>query len=305
MLNTKLYQSIIFCIGILSFSGSYATEVAITVDDLPGVGSLPHGVSRQAVENQMLAAFQKHHLNSVYGMVIGGEVEGNPKMEQIITHWIAAGNYVANHTYTHHDLAKVSSDYYITDIQMTDDYLSQVKQNATYKYFRYPYLSDGNTFAKRSAVRSYLFKHGYQIAPVTVNFSDYEWNAPYARCVRQNNTAAIAWLKQIYIQEALGALDEAHYSSEKLFHRDINNILLIHLGPFDAVMIDDLLTAYEHRGVTFVSLPVAMSDPVYKLNLDPNRVQIYSLWKRTESKDDPITPITSKQVQEQLDRICR
>ncbi len=305
MVSLKYCRLFIVLFGMMLFSNCFATEVAITIDDFPGVGPLPLGVSRLDVENQILNTLQKYQIQNVYGMVIGGEVVGDRKMEYIINHWIANGNFVANHTYTHHDLAKVDADFYINDIQKTDDYLSQVKQNATYKYFRYPYLSDGNTLAKRTAVRSYLFNHGYQIAPVTINFSDYEWNAPYARCVRQNNTNAIAWLKQIYIQEALSALDEAHYSSEKLFHRDIKNILLIHLGPFDAVVLDDLINAYQQRGVTFISLNDAMTDPVYKLNLNPYRAQTYTLSKRTESKDDPIVPITSRQVQEQLDRICR
>lgn len=305
MSQIQLIRIIVLLMSTLLFSCAHATEVAITIDDFPGVGPLPAGVTRLDVENQMIATFQKYNIQNVYGMVIGGEVVGSRKSQKIIDNWIANGHYVANHSYSHSDLAKVDADFYINDIQKTDDYLSQLKQAGTYKYFRYPYLSDGNTKAKRTAVRAYLFSHGYQIAPVTINFSDYAWNAPYARCVKQNNTEAIAWLKQIYIQEALSALDEAHYSSNQLFHRDIKNILLLHLGPFDAVMLGDLINAYQQRGVTFISLNDAMTDPVYKLNLDPNRVQPYTLSKRTESKDDPIVPITSKQVAQKLQQICR
>jgi peptidoglycan/xylan/chitin deacetylase (PgdA/CDA1 family) len=283
-----------------------STQVAITVDDLPGIGDLPAGVSRIDVENQMLDAFKKHNLQNVYGMVVVGQVEGRRLGRKIINHWIAADNSVANHSYTHSDLAKVSSSFYIADIQNADDYLATIKQYGSFKYFRYPYLSEGDTLAKRRAVRSYLFNNGYQIAPVTVNFSDYEWNDPYARCLKQNNYQAIAWLKKTYINQALQALDNAHYSSNILFHHDIKNILLIHLGPFDAVMMDDLLTAYEKQGVQFISLPDALTDPAYQLNRNPNRAQTYTLSKRTESRDEMNdTPLTREQMSQELDHICR
>lgn len=282
------------------------TQLAITVDDLPGVGDLPPGVSRIEVENQMLAAFKKHNLENVYGMVIVGEAKGSHLGRDIINRWIAANNDVANHTYSHSDLAKVSSAFYIADIQNADNYLSQIQQAGSYKYFRYPYLSEGNTFEKRSSVRSFLFNNDYQIAPVTVNFSDYEWNDPYARCVKQNNMPAIAWLKKTYINQALNALDNAHYSSNILFHHDVKNILLVHLGPFDAVMMDDLLTAYEKQGVQFISLPEALTDPVYQLNRNPNKVPTYTLSKRTESKDEMNdSPLTEVQMSQELNHICR
>src|ERR1700722_3058170 len=102
----SIISSICFC------SSVYATEVAVTVDDLPGVGTLPPGVTRVQVENQMLAAFKKHKLQNVYGMVIVGEVVGSHLGQNVINQWLSANNYVANHTYTHHDLAKVSSGFY-------------------------------------------------------------------------------------------------------------------------------------------------------------------------------------------------
>ncbi len=286
--------------------GVTPTQLAITVDDLPGIGDLPAGVSRFDVENQMLAAFKKHNMPIVYGMVIVGEVQGTHIGQKIVNRWISSNNLVANHSYSHSDLAKVSSAFYIADIQKADDYLSKLNQDGSYKYYRFPYLSEGNTLAKRSAIRSYLFNNGYQIAPVTVNFSDYEWNDPYARCLKQNNTLAIAWLKKTYINQALQALDNAHYSSNTLFRHDIKNILLVHLGPFDAVMMDDLLTAYEKQGVHFVSLPEALSDPAYQLNRNPYKVQTYTLSKRSESRDEMNdSPLTTVQMSQELQHICR
>lgn len=306
--NIRLFAIIV---SLFTFSNAYSLDVAITVDDLPGVGSLPKGVSRLDVENQMLAVFKKHNLQGVYGMVIGGEVADNPEGEAVIKQWIAAGDNLGNHTYTHHDLATVSADFYIADIQKTDQLLSQYKLNATYKYFRYPYLSEGNTPEKRESVRAYLFSQGYQIAPVTVNFSDYLWNAPYARCMEQHNAPAIAWLRQTYIDQALDALSDAHYSSDKLFHRDISNILLIHLGPFDADVLDDVLTAYEKQGVHFINLSQAMSDPAIKADQTIQKEQAYVVLPENQPKDDIYAyNLVGKRryaslLEKQLDDVCR
>lgn len=45
-----------------------------------------------------------------------------------------------------------------------------------------------------------------------------------------------------------------------IFHRDIKNILLLHLGAFDALMFDELLTAYERHDIKFISIDEALQD---------------------------------------------
>jgi hypothetical protein len=53
-----------------------------------------------------------------------------------------------------------------------------------------------------------------------------------------------------------------------VFGRQIRHILLLHLGAFDAVMLDALLGAYQAAGVKTISLQAAMRDPAYKVNPD-------------------------------------
>ena len=50
--------------------------------------------------------------------------------------------------------------------------------------------------------------------------------------------------------------------------RPIKHILLLHLGAFDAVMLDELLPSYRQAGVTMIGLTEAMGDPAYKLDPD-------------------------------------
>lgn len=55
----------------------------------------------------------------------------------------------------------------------------------------------------------------------------------------------------------------ADAAARDLFGRPIPQILLLHVGAFDAVMIDDLLSQYEKLGVRFVSLDEALRDRIY------------------------------------------
>ena len=50
-----------------------------------------------------------------------------------------------------------------------------------YKYFRFPFLAEGETQEKRDGVREFLFHNGYKIAPVTLDFFDYDWGVSIFR----------------------------------------------------------------------------------------------------------------------------
>lgn len=244
-------------------------EVAITFDDLPMHMTLPNGKTRVDVAQKILNALDKHSIKNVYGFVNANQIN-NANGYKVLSMWVSQGQLLGNHTYDHINLDSHDATKFIQQIQKNDIYLSNLMKNKNYHYFRYPYLHEGNTQIKRDAVRHYLFTHQYQIAQVTVDFSDYLWNKPYARCLKKGDKRSIAWLKKSYIEQAVNALKAAQQLSELIVHRNIKNILLLHFGAFDAVMLDDLLTAYEKNGVKFITLSDALKDKIYKIN--PNIV---------------------------------
>jgi len=239
-------------------------EVAITVDDLPG-GEQANNISRSMVSEEMLTVFKKHHINHVYGMMNGSKITNKQDLK-LLQDWIAKGNLLGNHTYSHMDLSKVTAEKFISDIKRNEILLMKLMGNKDYKYFRFPYLAEGNTKNKRDRVRQFLTNNHYKIAPVTVDFFDYEWNEPYIRCSNIKDKKSVDWLKESYLEQSLNALIIAHELSMMLFKRDIKNILLIHINGLSVSTLDSLLTAYEKRGIKFISLPDALSDPVYKVN---------------------------------------
>lgn len=245
--------------------------VAITFDDLPEHGNLPAGVTRLDVAKQMLAALDKHSIKNVYGFINASPTKNNNENYDVLKLWVSSGQLLGNHTYNHINLDKASSTNFIQQIQKNELYLAELMQDKNFRFFRYPYLHEGNTQEKRDTVRDYLQTHNYQIAQVTMDFSDYLWNNPYARCLKKDDAQSIEWLKQSYINEALNTINLTHELSMLLFQRDIKNILLLHFGAFDSLMLNDLITAFEKHGVKFISLDEALQDQVYRIN--PNIVR--------------------------------
>ncbi|MDI1252673.1 hypothetical protein [Thermomonas sp.] len=47
------------------------------------------------------------------------------------------------------------------------------------RWFRHPYLRAGRTQADKAEIRDFLAKHGYRVAPVTVDNGEWVWNFAY------------------------------------------------------------------------------------------------------------------------------
>lgn len=301
---------LIFLLLISHFNLAYAIQVAITVDDLPTHGELPRGITRHAVMSKLLSAFKKHHLIGVYGMINGSKVKSASGGLSLLQQWIDGGQMLGNHTYSHLDLAAVNFNEYIVDIRKNEPILDDLMADNNYRYFRYPYLSEGNTQIKRDSVRQFLLVNGYKVAPVTVDFFEYEWNDAYVRCVDHNDKSAINWLKETYIEQALNALVISHELSLMLFNRDIKNVALVHINAFTAEMMDDLLAAYESMGVAFIDLPEALTDDVYSINPDIVRNRAYTFLNQVRlyrglENPEIVKKLYASLPEDKLSKICQ
>lgn len=246
-----------------------AQKVAFTFDDLPAHGPLPPGETRMQVATQVLKALKRAHMPPVYGFVNGLAVEEHPETAAVLAAWRAAGNPLGNHTWSHMNLNQHSLDQFEQDTEKNEGLLELQMKGADWKWFRFPYLADGDTAPKKMGFRVYLAQHGYEIAGVTMSFADYEWNEPYARCEAKHDGKAIRWLEKSYLRAADEDITYRRAMSQKLFGADIPYVLLMHIGAFDARMLPRLLRVYQERGFSFVTLEEAEKDPFYKYDVDP------------------------------------
>ncbi len=243
-------------------------QVAFTFDDLPAHGPLPPGEARPEPVRSILATLKAEKLPPVYGFVNGFRVRDYPYQIEILKAWHDAGEPLGSHTFSHPNLEEVSAKAFIADIKKNEPILEKVDPDGDWHWFRYPFLDEGETLAKRQAVRAYLNENHYKVAEVTLDFEDSLWNEPYARCMAKHDSASVAWLEKSYLGTADEFIGVFRGLSQKLYGRDIPYVLLLHVGAFDARMLPRLIALFRERGFTFVSLPQAEADPAY--GFDPN-----------------------------------
>jgi lysophospholipase L1-like esterase len=250
--------------------GSSAAKMAFTFDDLPAHSALPPGVTRLDVANKIIAAMREANLPPVYGFVNGKLVEDKPEDSAVLAAWKAAGNPVANHTWSHQHLSQQTVAEFTTEVTKNESLLSKLMGEGDWHWFRYPFLDEGETPEKRAAARKVLAQRGYKVAAVTMSFADYMFNEPYARCKAKGDNTAIALLENAYLAAADENVSRFREMSQKAYGRDIPYVLLMHIGAFDAEMLPRLLNLYRARGFEFVTLEEAECDEFYRVSTDLN-----------------------------------
>jgi len=251
-----------------SFAKPPKIQVAITVDDLPAHSALPTGVTRVDIAADFLAALKEAKTGSVYGFINGVQLEREPASADVLSMWRAAGHPLGNHTWTHLNLAQIDAATFEAEVARNEPLLEKLANGSDWHWLRFPFLSEGESLEKRTAARAVLKARGYHIASVTLNFDDWAWNSAYARCVTQNDQAAIAGLETSYLKAAEDSLAYSRSLSATLYGKDIPYVLLMHLGAFDARMAPRLLALYRSLGVTFTPLEEAERHPFYKADLE-------------------------------------
>jgi peptidoglycan/xylan/chitin deacetylase (PgdA/CDA1 family) len=298
---------ICICLGLLFFPmrSVSAQEVAITFDDLPTHGPLPNGTTRTEIARRILATLQDAKAPEVYGFVNAERLEKNPADIEVLKLWREAGQPLGNHTYSHMNFNENSVASFQNDIEKNEQTLKLLMGANDWHWFRYPYLWEGDTPEKRHAARSYLKEHGYHIAQVTMDFEDYAWNGPYARCVEKKDEKAIAWLKDAYLNTAREYIALDQKMAKQIFGRDIKHVLLLHIGAFDALMLPQLLEQLKQQGFKFVTIQQAEADPAYET--DPDAALKYGgtlLDQIFDSRHLEYPPHTEKPMKE-LQAICQ
>lgn len=261
--KTASLFAIVFALSAISF----AQKLAITFDDLPLNGSLPPGVTRLQTARDVLAILKKNHLPPVYGFINSKRLEGSLDGADALKIW-AASEPIGNHTYSHMDLEQNTPEAFERDIDENEPALELLNGTSDWHWLRYPYLHEGDTVEKRRAVRAYLKGRGYRIAQVSLDWEDYLWNTAYARCAARNDAKSIEWLRSSYLSTASEFLDLGREQSKLVFGREINYVLLMHLGAFSSSILPDAFKLLKEKGFKLVTLQEAESDPAYESDPD-------------------------------------
>ena len=240
--------------------------VALTFDDLPAAGGLFPGYARVGILTQLSNELKAAHIKGAYGFVNAVDLPGDPDTQHALRIWVAAGMNIGNHTWSHPSLTSHTAAAYEANIARDEPYLRQYAGRHNWRYFRFPYLEEGDTLAKRDAIRAWLSDHGYTIAEVTLNFNDDDWGDPYGRCLAQHDQTAIGWLESSYMQNAAEFIPLERREEQLVFGHEIPNVLLLHGTAFTTLMLPSLIDLLRRQGFRFAPLPAVERDPAYALD---------------------------------------
>ena len=244
-----------------------ALAMAVTFDDLPAQG-FERASAPQArdINQRIVTTLKKRSIPAVafvneQGLETEGEVD--PKRVAALAVWLDAGLELGNHTYAHPSLHKVPLDEYLRQISDGERVTRPLSDSRGrhYGWFRHPFLQTGRDLTTKHAVEAYLAEHGYRVAPVTIDNSEWVFARAYAV---SKDKATRKRLGAEYLDYMMRVVAYYEKQSDLLFGRQIPQVLLVHANSLNAEYFDDLADRIAGRGYRFVPLDAAVADEAYR-----------------------------------------
>jgi len=280
-------------------------QVAITIDDLPRGGDDLARRDFASVERVTVKLLEPLRGIPLIGFVNAGRhgEMSEADLQKILRLWIANGVTLGNHTWSHPDLNDVSLADYEADILRGEPAITEALGHRPI-YFRHPYLHAGPTAEKKRGLETFLAAHGYRVAPVTLDDSDWMFAFIYAQAMKDDPKMAQR-ARDAYIpyMDSIFAFFEER--SKEVVGREFPQILLIHASQLNADTMPDLLPMMRRRGYRFVSLDEALRDDAYKLPDDyvgPGGFSWIHRWSKTRGMPDKGEPDEPEWIRNEYER---
>lgn len=268
------------CVAVACASSvAQVRTVAITFDDLPLAGaSDPSGAAK--VNEAILQALEKHRVPAI-GFVIEkrAQVLGAAEAGRVLRAWVQQGHELGNHSFSHLDLNQLSIAQFQDEVLAGEKWFARLlaENGASPRYFRFPFNHTGDTKEKHDAVARFLSEHKYRVAVCTIDTSDYEFSRAYDIMLQRRDEPAAAELRTQYLAYTSAEIDYYAKLQEQVFGRETPHVMLLHVNPLNAEVLERILVLFEERGFRFVTLDAAQSDPAYK-NADTFVTKYGPMW---------------------------
>jgi len=243
--------------------------VAITFDDLP-FAAVPAEDSAQlrTMTTQLLHHLQTDQIPAV-GFVNEAKLYRDGMLDidrvDLLRSWVQAGFELGNHTYSHPSLNRVPLEAFEADVLRGETVTRALIQGEgrPLRWFRHPYLHLGKTAGVRTAFQGFLATHGYAVAPVTVNNSEWVFAVAYSRAQAQGDQDAARRIGAAYVLHMETMFTRAEKLALDLFGRPIAHVLVLHANALNADHFGALAAMLRQRGYGFITLDEALRDSAY------------------------------------------
>lgn len=236
----------------------------LTFDDAPLMGKPgPVGIEAAevtAINEAIVATLAAHHAPASVFFNCDRLQAG----EHTVELWAAAEHPVGNHTSSHANLADTPLEAWIDDVRRCHELLS-ARLPAPPRWFRYPYLSQGDDVTLRDQARERLSALGYTNAHVTVATTEWLLAFAYRRAKQADDHAQIDEIVEAYRAHMVEAVEQGRALARHAVGHETAQVVLFHVNELAADHLDDVLADYEAQGYVLVGLSEALADPVFEL----------------------------------------
>ena len=294
---------LIATLAVSIYAQSPQRTIAITIDDLPVVSTRSDIENRRKITKKILGHITKAKVPAI-GFVNENKLYAGKKRDEkqidLLRMWINAGLELGNHTYSHRSLNQIELGEYQADILKGETITKELlaKKGKQIRYFRHPYLQTGRSLEVKAGLDEFLAKHGYTIAPISVDNGDYIFSRAYDIAFDTGDKALMKKVGDAYVPYMESKIDYWERQSTKLFGREISQTLLIHANFINSDYLDDLIAMLQRRGYKVVDLETALKDEAYKLPdtfIGAAGISWVHRWARDKGKDliikeEPMVP---------------
>lgn len=271
----------VFVLTALQAPAVSAQSIALTFDDGP---DLADSIAMTAAQRNaaILRQLADAHLKSILFVT---RTDADPARNALIRAWGLEGHQIGNHTATHPDFDRISLEAFEQELLVCDAAIHEMPGFT--RRFRFPYLKEGNTAAKRDGFRAFLDARGYRSGAVSVDASDWYYNQRLVARLRQSPDADRLPYRDAYLRHLY---DRAQYYdglSKAVLGRSARHVLLLHHNLINALFIGDVIRLFRDKGWTVIDAETAFQDPLYAMRPDILPAGESILWALAKQKGVP------------------
>ncbi|PWT82014.1 MAG: polysaccharide deacetylase [Acidobacteria bacterium] len=265
-MNRRQFTKLISVSGVgLCFSTSLQAhakshQVAITMDDFNWRAN-PIKLDGAERNRAILTTLRSKGVKAALFVRASNIVEDDGK--NLLKVWDDEGHLIGNHTFSHlyYHNAKVTPETFSQDIVRAEDLLKSFPHFQ--KIFRFPYLKEGDTVAKRDAIRQFLSQRGYRVGHVTIDTSDWIVDDRLRKRLAKDESADLSGYRQFYLDHMWERALYYDELSQKIVKRSVKHTILMHFNLLNALFLGDLVDMFRSKGWQVIDAVEAFRDPVF------------------------------------------
>jgi len=257
-----------------------ARPLLVTVDDLPiAGGSHEDAAERRRITDGLLAALAKHRIPAVGFVTWKNFREGD---QALLDAWLQRGHELGNHTDRHLSLTSNEAEVWIADGERARERLLAFlrARGHALRFFRFPFLNEGDSEAKLDAARTWLAQTGQRNLTVTIDDQDWSFEEPWVAAERAGDAAALAGVAEDYLAALRLSVRHHEASGDRLLGRRSPQVLLLHANAVGAANWDRLFTWLEGTGHRFAGADEVLADPAFSELPRVVATHGFGLWDR-------------------------